>query len=304
MIFTKQSFFRGFVKAKFSFPIRSLSAHESRVVLSLAEHGHRDIRRREIAALLGISSEAADHVIRSLRRKGWLERASWGRYLLIPPDQGPEALGESNLLALASRIVDPYYFGYGTAAVHYGLTTQVRNVIWLVTPIHRRDRRLLDVEVHIVNQSAHRFFGYTDVDVYGYSVKMSDHEKTVIDCLDRPKLAGGIGEAAIILGSASGRLNWQRFADYLDRINSRALTRRVGWYVDHVQAAIPGDVRNRLRENIEGGRPTIIGPKKAAADALGYDSNWHVLVHASAADLKSAVGLGRRYSPKRKRASC
>ena len=287
-----------------SFQTRSLSAHESRVVLNLVEKGQREISRREVAALLGISPEAADHVIRSLRRKGWLERASWGRYLLIPPEQGPDALGESNLLALASRIVDPYYFGYGTAAAHYGFTTQVRNIIWLVTPIHRRDRRLLDVEVHIVNQSAHRFFGYTDVDVYGYSVKMSDHEKTVIDCLDRPKLAGGIGEAATILGSASGRLNWHRFADYLDRIDSRALTRRVGWYIDHVQAAIPGGVRERLHKNIGGDRPAIIGPKKPAGDALGYDSNWHVLVHASADELKSSFGLGRRYSLKAKQASC
>ena len=236
IILTKPRFFRGFVHMNSAFQTRSLSAHEGRVVLSLAEHGRREVRRQDVASLLGITLKAADHVIHSLRRKGWLERASWGRYLLIPPDQGPDALGESNLLALASSIVKPYYFGYSTAAAHYGFTTQVRNVIWLVTPVHRRDRRLLDVDVRIVNQSPHRFFGYTDVDVYGYAVKMSDHEKTVIDCLDRPELAGGIAEAAIILGSASGRLNWQRFADYLDRIDARALTQRAGWYVDHVQA--------------------------------------------------------------------
>ena len=77
-------------------------------------------------------------MIRSLRRKSWLERASWGRYLLIPAEMGPEALGEGNVLALASRIADTYYFGYGTAATHYGLTTQHRRVIWLVTPVRAR----------------------------------------------------------------------------------------------------------------------------------------------------------------------
>jgi hypothetical protein len=30
-------------------------------------------------------------------------------------------LGNSNLLALASRIADPYYIGFSTAAAHYGL---------------------------------------------------------------------------------------------------------------------------------------------------------------------------------------
>ena len=93
------------------FVTRSLSPQESRVVLVLAEQGRREIARPEIVQLLGVSPKAADHVINSLRRKGWLERASWGKYLLIPPDQGPEALGESNLLALASRIIEPYYIG-------------------------------------------------------------------------------------------------------------------------------------------------------------------------------------------------
>src|SRR5215469_5858648 len=122
--------------------IRSLSTQESKVVLWLTEHARREATRAEIVDLLGAGSKAADHVIQSLRRKGWLERASWGKYLLIPPDQGPDALGENNLLALASRIADQYYIGYGTAAAHYGLTTQHRNVIWLVTLAHLRDRRL------------------------------------------------------------------------------------------------------------------------------------------------------------------
>ena len=117
-----------------AFVARSLSPQESRVVLTLAEHGEKEVERQEIIDMLGVSPQAADHVIRGLRRKGWLERASWGRYLLIPPEMGPDALGESNVLALASRIARPYYFGYGTAASHYGFTTQHRHVVRLVTP--------------------------------------------------------------------------------------------------------------------------------------------------------------------------
>jgi predicted transcriptional regulator of viral defense system len=79
-------------------------------------------------------------VIKGLRKKGWLERAAWGKYLLVPLDQGPDALGDSDLLALASRVTDPYYIGFATAAAHYGLTTQHRNVIFLVTPSKLRNR--------------------------------------------------------------------------------------------------------------------------------------------------------------------
>ena len=121
-----------------SFTTRSLSPQESRVVLALSEQRRRETTRAEIVELLGVTPKAADHVIESLRRKGWLERATWGEYLLIPPEQGPDALGDSNLLALASRIANPYYIGFSTAAAHYGLTTQHRNVIFVVTPLRLR----------------------------------------------------------------------------------------------------------------------------------------------------------------------
>jgi hypothetical protein len=81
-------------------------------VLALAEEKRRDVGRAEIIELLGVKQKAADKVTESLRRKGWLERASWGEYMVIPPEQGSDVLGESNLFASASRIADPYYIGF------------------------------------------------------------------------------------------------------------------------------------------------------------------------------------------------
>ena|GEM_PF-525103 len=285
---------RGFVLENVvEFATRSLSPQESRVVLALAEQGRREIARPEIVQLLGVSDKAADHVIHSLRRKGWLERASWGRYLLIPPDQGPEALGESNLLALASRIAEPYYIGYGTAAAHYGLTTQHRNVIWLVTPVHLRDRRVGEAEVRIVNPVPHKFFGFGPVDVLGYKTVLSDREKTVIDCVDRPDLAGGVGEAAYILATASRRFDWGKAAEYLERIGSAPLVRRFGWLADHTGAYIPAGERDRLLRLAGHSRKAFLGPKEEVKDAIGYDETWRLFVNITREELHGSSGLGR-----------
>ena len=63
----------------------------------------------------------------------------------------PDALGDSNLLALASRVANPYYIGFSSAAAHYGLTTQHRNVIFVVTPVRLRERKVAEARVRIVN---------------------------------------------------------------------------------------------------------------------------------------------------------
>ncbi len=280
------------------FATRSLSPQESRVILGLTERGRREATRAEIVQLLGVSPKAADHVIESLRRKRWLERATWGRYLVVPPEQGPEALGDSNLLALASRIADPYYIGFGTAAAHYGLTTQHRNVIFLVTPARLRKRTVGGSRVRIVTQAASKSFGFEPVDVLGYKVMMSDREKTAIDCIDHPELAGGVGEAATILATASRRFDWIKAADYLERIGSGALVRRFGWLADHVKADLSPDLRARLHTLAAPSRKTWWGsdPARARAvtGAIGFDETWRVFVNVTAKELHDSAGLGRR----------
>ena len=266
-------------------------------MLALTERGRREATRAEIVDLLGGSAKAADHVIESLRRKGWLQRATWGEYLLIPPEQGPDALGDSNLLALASRVADPYYIGFSTAAAHYGLTTQHRNVIFVVTPVRLRAREVGEARVRIVNPSANKFFGFEPVDVLGYKVMISDREKTAIDCIDRPALAGGVGEAATILATASRRFDWTKAADYLERISSGALVRRFGWLADHVNADIPPEIRERLTGLTGGGSTRArLGPPHyhTVQDAIGYDKTWRLFVNVPREELHGSAGLGRR----------
>jgi predicted transcriptional regulator of viral defense system len=289
------------------FQTRSLSPQESRVVLALNERGLRGVSREEIIELLGAASpKAVDNIIESLRRKGWLERASWGKYLLIPPDQGPEVLGNSNLLAQASLIADPYYVGYATAAAHYGLTTQHRNVIFLVTPVHTRARRVGEAQVRVVNPSANKFFGFDPVDVLGYKVMISDREKTAIDCVDRPTMAGGVGEAAIILATASRRFDWKKAADYLQRIESGALVRRFGWLADHVKADMPAEERERLISLTGRSTRAWLGPapEPAVPRAIGYDKTWRLFLNVPREELHGSAGLARRKPVRKEGQSC
>ena len=279
-----------------AFVTRSLSPQESRVVLSMAENGRKEIVRKEIIDMLGVSPQAADHVIRSLRRKGWLERASWGRYLLIPPEMGPDALGESNVLALASQIAEPYYFGYATAAAHYGFTTQRRQVIRLVTPVRTRHRHVLDTEVHIVNPVPRKFFGFGPIDVLGHTVMMSDREKTVIDCIDRPDLAGGEGEAAIILATACRRIDWHKATRYLKRMSSKTLTRRFGWLAERAGATIPEDVRAHLQEIGRGAGKAFFGPRSPKPGAIGYQDSWQLTANVASHELSDGADIARQRS--------
>ena len=123
-------------------------------------------------------------------------------------------------------------------------------MIFVVTPVHLREREVGESRVRIVNRANSKFFGFEPVDVLGYKVMISDREKTAIDCTDRPELAGGVGEVAAIVATASRRFDWNKAAGYLERINSGALARRLGWLVDYVKADLPTHARDRHRANL------------------------------------------------------
>lgn len=150
--------------------------------------------------------------------------------------------------------------------------------------------------MHGVTQSQAKFFGFGPVDVLGYSVMLSDREKTAIDCIDHPQYSGGVGEVAAILATASRRFDWDKAVDYLERMHTGALARRFGWLADHVKADMPADGRARIQTIASLSRHTWLGAPEehTARGALGYDETWRIFINVPREELHGSSGLGQR----------
>ena len=153
----------------------------------------------------------------------------------------------------------------------------------------------------IVNPKPHKFFGFGPVDVLDFKVMMSDREKTAIDCIDRPVLAGGVGESALILAAASRRFDWPKAVEYLEKISSTALVRRFGWVMDHVKADMIADIRERLLRLAARGPQTWMGPNPTSKvrGAIGHDKTWRLFVNVPREELRESAGIGRRKALKK-----
>ena len=228
-------------------------------------------------------------MIRNLLRKGWLTRLVAGRYLFLPPEYGPENLGENNALALASAVVEPSYVGWWAAASYHGFTTQKPMTISVATRRQLSPRTLEGNNIRFVKVVERKFFGFKAYDLYGREAALSTPVKTVVDCLDRPDLAGGAAEVARILYGAAVDANPEEVIDTALRMKSTALLQRLGFLADLVGWKWPDALRARLRAAIAPSTRSVLGRVTRADGDIGYVAAWGLLVHATTADLMADV---------------
>jgi predicted transcriptional regulator of viral defense system len=268
--------------------LRSLGPKEAKVALSFREQGQNIVTTADILALLG--NEPSSHrVIENLVRKGWLTRLKRGRYLTLPPEYGPENLGENNPLALASAILDPSYIGWWAAASYHGFTTQKPRMISVAALRQLPSRVIEDHQIRFVKIVPRKFFGFRHENLYGREVCISTPAKTLVDCVDRPDLAGGAVEIARIIHGAYSSVDPYEMTEVALKMKSTATLQRLGFLADLVGWEWPQEISLKIRSAIPPSRRITLGRPEFREGDLGYVKNWGIFVHATPADLLADV---------------
>src|SRR6266545_1152356 len=217
---------------------RTLSKNESQVVLDLEWRGQRTVTLADIRAALGSSEAYTRFLAHRLVRKGWLERLRPGLFRLIPAERGREGIADTNPLAAGAVLVHPYFFSFGTACTHHGFTEQVFAEVYVACQQYRRPETIRGKRYVFVEMGADRFFGFAEEKVLGETVQMATCERALLDSLDRPQHAGGLGEVSRMVSRAWGKLSWDALLAMLRRWNESALVQRLGYLLDLQRVAV------------------------------------------------------------------
>jgi predicted transcriptional regulator of viral defense system len=268
--------------------LRTLGALEAKVVLSLREHSREVVDVSDIRTLAG-PGNATRNVVQQLIRKGWLSRVRRGRYILLPPEHGPDNLGENNVLALATAAVTPSYAGWWSAASFHGFTTQIPLTAFIAVTRKMSDRELEGSEVRFVQLSNSKFFGAQLYSVYGRQVPISSPVKTLIDCLDRPALVGGVTEVVRVADRALASVPGNEAVETAIRFGSKSVMQRLGAISDLVDRPLPDPARQRLRAAIPKSARSRFGRGRPLQGDIGYVAAWGLFIDARREELLAEV---------------
>ena len=176
----------------------------------------------------------APQILKRLREKGWLARVARGRFAVIPLSSGTTGSTQLHEFAVAMELVQPAAIAYFSALSHHGLTEQLPRTVFVATnhPVRQRRRESLGFSFRIVSLRPHKCFGIEKAWVGDHAFSVTNLEKTIIDALDLPGHAGGLGLVAAALGAHWDRLDEQRLRDYAGRIGNSAAAKRLGFLME------------------------------------------------------------------------
>jgi len=170
-------------------------------------------------------------ILSRLEKQGQIERIEKGKYMIIPlgATKGKYTLHE---FALGTNVVHPCIIAYWSALHYHGYTEQIPRTVFIQTTARKKkqDITIFGISYKIIRIKKEKIFGTENVWFEDMKVTITDKEKTIIDCLDKPHYSGGIIETAKALRTK--QYDTKKLIRYAQKINNTGVIRRLGYLCD------------------------------------------------------------------------
>ncbi len=263
---------------------RTLGKNESKLLNVLSSQDKTIFTVEDAQRITGSSSAATLLLLSDLVRKRWLIRLTRGKYLIVPLSAGEKAEHSENWYVIAKNLIEPfpYYVSYYSALEIHEMTIQPIYTVYISTPNRKRPKEILGATyrfVYVLLESME--WGIEDTWVTpSQKVKVSDLERTIIDCLDRPDLCGGISEIAKGIWAKRNEIDYQRLIHYAKLLNRKSVAKRLGFLLETYglgKEALP-ELKDLVSPSYALLDPTL-------EDAGRFVSSWKIRVNIDPEEL-------------------
>lgn len=220
---------------------------------------------------------------------GRLAPVARGIYAVVPPGSTAAALHPDPLLVAAAARPDAV-FAYHSALDLLG----VAHSAWSATTVftaHRRGRLALGggavaffEDPQALRARELRHLGTRRVEHRGRLLVVTGPERTLVECLRRPALAGGLEELLLSAG-AFPTLDLALLDDVLDRYDTARLWTAAGWFLERHQSAFSVPVT--FLDRLEARRPATALYLQRDQRGGSLEARWNLIVPESTSHLNA-----------------
>ncbi len=164
--------------------------------------------------------------LENLVQKGLLSRLERGKYCKA---------GFRDENVIGTWLTPDGVVAYWSALNLHGLTDQFPNKVFIQTTHKKSDKSVFGVEYRFVSLNTNKIAGTTTEGRGSHKFKITDIEKTIIDCFDRPEYSGGYEE--LIKAFTHTLLVSDKLVKYSQLMGNKALIKRMGYLAELSETA-------------------------------------------------------------------
>ncbi len=243
---------------------------------------------QEAESILGWRRKDLHPVLFRLVKKGKLVRIKRGLFCLVPP--GAKDLKKAYpqnwfLIAKALAGESPYFISHYSAMQLHGMTTESIQTIFISLPYQQHRPKGLRIPIRFMTVPKKNFWGLEEKWITNEEKAwVSDRERTILDILDRPDLAGGISEIARGLWMMKNEIEVRKLIDYVKRFDSYAVAKRLGFLLEKLKVGLPKDIE-KIRHYIRSSKAyAFLDPTLEKAGR--YLDRWHLRLNFETTQLE------------------
>ena len=173
---------------------------------------------------------------------------------------------------------------YWSALNFYGLTEQFPNSVFVQSPYLKRDKNVFGVNYHFIKVKPDKFFGITEKGYGSELYRITDVEKTLLDCFDLPQYSGGYEE--LIRAFYTAKNNKNRLQQYGFAMGNLALLKRMAFLSELFEMEGFKKFQNTVRK--------ILNNRYSLLDPLGdntgkYVAKWKIRLNIPKSNLLQII---------------
>jgi predicted transcriptional regulator of viral defense system len=132
-------------------------------------------------------------------------------------------------LVIGSFLANGGAIAYWSALSYHGLTTQIPNTVFVQTRKRKNKKVIRGIRYEFVLVEETEFVGHENQGFGNHIFLITDTEKTLVDCLDKPQFCGDYSD--LIRAIANSQPNEEKLIAYCDKLNNKAVTKRLGYLI-------------------------------------------------------------------------
>lgn len=185
--------------------------------------------------ILGHSYNNTKDLLKDLVKRKIIVRLKAGKYLIIPQEMGSGKGYFGNWYIAAKEVINSpkYYIAFYSAMNYWGMLTQPLVKILVATPKRQVVPREMKDKMIFVAVKEKSIWGIKEEWVERKDrIRISDIEKTIIDCLTFPQHCGGITEIAKGIWIVKEKIDQKTLLSYVKRQDKNVIAKRLGYLLE------------------------------------------------------------------------